>query len=593
MAEAVDAHLARAREHLRQRRPDAARDILAGAAARYPTDPRLRHLLAGVDLGLGRPGEAMEGFLSVLRQGKDLDLRRDCARHIGALLSRPGTATTGTLGMAERLSATDFLRCLGDSGGDPQPFGIAALSLIKATEWKPILELGRAKGWRASARRLLTSKAGRLLDGPLVRAALCRTINMDPEIELLLTALRREILFARRLPVTIQRFLPVLAIQAWLNQYIFDETDGETIEIDRRLAKPAVAMKDRARLALYRPMDDIGLDPKKLRGAEWRLLHDLSVREPKEEIDIAGKLPSLTPLPPESEPVRAQYEAAPYPRWREIPMVAPGERRRLLSRFAPERAWDGDLQILIAGCGTGRQALVAARGYGEEAKVTAVDVSRRSLGHAALRAGDFGAPSPRLALADIMAIGHLDQRFDVIECFGVLHHLPDPLEGWRQLTRLLADAGIMQVALYRNAGRRHCAAARARIAEMGLGSGPADIRRFRRHVLANGGQAGLRELLSIGDFYSMSGCRDLMFHARERDYELEEIGAALDHLDLEFLGLQVPFPVQRRFSERFKESQATRSFDAWMTFETENPGAFDALYRFWCRRRRGPAEPNT
>lgn len=585
MSGTIDARLAEAREQLSHRRPDLARAILAGAAARYPTDSRLRHLLAGVDLGLGRSEQAMEGYLAALRQGSDSGMRHDCIRHIGALLSRPGTRPPGSLGMAERLSAADFLRCLGANGGDPQPFGIAALRLVKASAWKPILELGRAEGWRASARRLLTTRADRLLDEPLAKSALCKTINMDPEIELLLTALRREILFASRLSGNVQKFLPVLATQVWLNQYIFGESEAETIEIERRLSLPSTTLAEPARLALYRPMAEIGVDPMGPRGVEWRRLHDLSVREPNKEAAFATRLPVLTPLPLESEPVRAQYEAAPYPRWREIPAVAPGERRHLLSRFAPERTWDGGLKVLIAGCGTGRQALVAARGYGVDAEVTAVDISRRSLGHAAVRASEIGAPNLRLALADIMAIGDLGQCFDVIECFGVLHHLPDPLEGWRQLARLLAKDGIMQVALYRGAGRRHCAAARTRSREIDLGSAPADIRAFRHHVFANAARTDLRELLSIGDFYSMSGCRDLIFHARERDYDLEEIGASLDHLGLDFLGLQVPFPVQRRFSNRFKDVGAQRSLDDWETFEAESPDAFDALYRFWCRRR--------
>jgi len=40
------------------------------------------------------------------------------------------------------------------------------------------------------------------------------------------------------------------------------------------------------------------------------------------------------------------------------------------------------------------------------------------------------------AQADIMELGSFERRFDLIECSGVLHHLGDPLAGWRILVDL-------------------------------------------------------------------------------------------------------------------------------------------------------------
>ncbi len=38
-------------------------------------------------------------------------------------------------------------------------------------------------------------------------------------------------------------------------------------------------------------------------------------------------------------------------------------------------------------------------------------------------------------------LGGLGRQFDLIECVGVLHHLGDPLAGWRVLVSLLKPGG--------------------------------------------------------------------------------------------------------------------------------------------------------
>jgi 2-polyprenyl-3-methyl-5-hydroxy-6-metoxy-1,4-benzoquinol methylase len=35
------------------------------------------------------------------------------------------------------------------------------------------------------------------------------------------------------------------------------------------------------------------------------------------------------------------------------------------------------------------------------------------------------------AQADLLKLGGMERRFDLIEAVGVLHHMKDPLAGWR------------------------------------------------------------------------------------------------------------------------------------------------------------------
>jgi hypothetical protein len=86
--------------------------------------------------------------------------------------------------------------------------------------------------------------------------------------------------------------------------------------------------------------------------------------------------------------------------------------------------------------------------------------------------------------------------------------------------------------------------------------------------------------LAFIDFFSMSGCRDLLMHVQERSYTLPEIARDLDTLKLRFLGFRVPATVQARFHAEYPGQWLELS--AWDAFETAHPDTFAAMYQFWC-----------
>ena len=102
--------------------------------------------------------------------------------------------------------------------------------------------------------------------------------------------------------------------------------------------------------------------------------------------------------------VAQQYEASPYPRWTSVGVVTPARMRRALGGYfsARELAFlDRPFDVLIAGCGTGQQAVQAALAYGPEARVLAIDLSAASLAYAARMAERFGAINITFAQADL------------------------------------------------------------------------------------------------------------------------------------------------------------------------------------------------
>ena len=214
------------------------------------------------------------------------------------------------------------------------------------------------------------------------------------------------------------------------------------------------------------------------------------VREPLAERALRNDIPRRTPIEDDvSVLVQNQYEESPYPRWVKCALdetTRPiDERMRNDFPQAPyrpiERA-DG-LDMLIAGCGTGQQAVMMARQY-EGARILAVDLSLASLCYAKYRTDALGLNNIEYGQADILKLASIGRQFDVIACSGVLHHLGDPLEGWRVLLSILRPNGIMHIGLYSQLARTDVVATRNFLAMQGYQATIDDIRRCRQDIFA-------------------------------------------------------------------------------------------------------------
>ena len=85
--------------------------------------------------------------------------------------------------------------------------------------------------------------------------------------------------------------------------------------------------------------------------------------------------------------------------------------------------------VLELGCGTGRNAIETAQRF-QGARVLAVDLSRASLAHAARKSRDL--PTIEYAQADLLELGALDRRFDLIEAETALKDAEDNLRAVRE-----------------------------------------------------------------------------------------------------------------------------------------------------------------
>ena len=495
------------------------------------------------------------------------------------------------------VAAQELARVLLHPAIDAGPLAEAAASLLVldpafAPVFRELRSQERAEVNRFAGERL------KALAHPLLLALIENALVPDAEFEEFLRALRSRALLAWRdktlggSPLLIE-LLCALALQCFLNEYVWPENAEESAAIARLIesARTGATPTELALLAAWRPLAGIDGLVRPVGGGEaFARMWLRQVEEPAGEARLRAEIPVLTPIEDEvSQSVRRQYEQNPYPRWQRAPAVSPyplGRRlRTLFPHLEPSRLSAPEAPaILIAGCGTGYHVAITAL-LNPSAKVLAIDLSRTSLAYAMRRCRELGIGNVHFAQADILRLGAIEDRFDLIETAGVLHHLRDPLEGWRVLVSLLRAGGFMKVALYSELARRGVVAARELIAQHGLDGELDNIRAARQLVLAQPEDSPARWPAASADFYSASGTRDLLLHVQEHRFTLARVNEAIDSLGLEFLGFEFADPeVPHAYRQRFPEDPALTSLAQWETFEKSSPGVFSGMYQFWVRK---------
>jgi SAM-dependent methyltransferase len=288
---------------------------------------------------------------------------------------------------------------------------------------------------------------------------------------------------------------------------------------------------------------------------------------------IAGALTPVTTIDASSGEVAGQYEAHPYPAWIGEPADSVQLPPPVRSALGPGGR-EAIHSVLVAGCGTGEHAAVAARAW-PRADILAIDISRTSLAYAMDRLQGETRERIHFELADLLKVEQLGRRFQVIETMGVLHHLADPEAGLRALTQVLEPGGIIGIGLYSAAARTKLAAVGKRFDDQDMKSDEA-VRRFRAWALA---ELKAPELLHSPDFYSIGGCRDAFFHVREHCYSLEQIGEMLDRSGLRLLAVQTP-PMAE---ERLGTVPEPADLAGWSAAERAHNDLFLGMYEVWAQ----------
>tara|TARA_B100000575_G_scaffold265843_1_gene242712 strand:+ start:128 stop:766 length:639 start_codon:yes stop_codon:yes gene_type:complete len=208
-----------------------------------------------------------------------------------------------------------------------------------------------------------------------------------------------------------------------------------------------------------------------------------------------------------------------------------------------------------------------------------VDLSLASLAYAQRKSNELRFTNIDYLQADILHLPQIGKEFDIIESSGVLHHMDEPMAGWRVLVNLLKPGGLMKIGLYSELARQHIVEIRKEIAALGLGTSEAEIKKFRQSLIESYDE-NHQILTRYADFFSLSAVRDLLFHVQEHRFTLPQIENCLDKLGLRFCGFE-----NRAATSSFRRIHGNQAdifdLELWHQYEERPPPTFAGMYQFW------------
>lgn len=238
------------------------------------------------------------------------------------------------------------------------------------------------------------------------------------------------------------------------------------------------------------------------------------------------------------EKVRQQYESYPYPprdpeNEKKIFTYVSSASLEFLNYYHYEgkQGFSNNYKVLIAGGGTGDAlvTLVEQCRY-KKVKIVYLDISKSSLEVA----------KSRLEIRDIedkveWVHGSLldcpnlfDEKFDYINCSGVLHHLESPEDGLKALNSVLKDNGVMAIMLYAKYGRQAVYQIQDLLKvlnknEGDMGQKVENCKAILRSLPTTNAFLSVQQLFSDIKEYGDNGIYDLFLHSNDVAYSVDDV----------------------------------------------------------------------
>jgi SAM-dependent methyltransferase len=189
--------------------------------------------------------------------------------------------------------------------------------------------------------------------------------------------------------------------------------------------------------------------------------------------------------------------------------------------YWPDREYNPDMDILVAGCGTNQAACFAFTN--PSAKVVGTDVSQPSLDHQQYLKDKHGLKNLELQLLPIEELATLGLDFDLVVATGVLHHLADPRQGMASLAERVRRDGIVSAMVYGKYGRIGVDLLASVFGELDLRQDISSAQAVREAIAALPTDHPVKSYLKFAwDVNSDAGVVDTFLHARQRSYSVEE-----------------------------------------------------------------------
>ena len=208
------------------------------------------------------------------------------------------------------------------------------------------------------------------------------------------------------------------------------------------------------------------------------------------------------------------------------------------------------IRILDAGCGTGSGTEYLML-HNPSAEIIAIDISEKALETAQKRIEKSGILQEFQGTITFQQMPletavSLEGTFDLINCVGVLHHLPDPNAGIKALAEKLAVGGIMHIFVYGELGRWEIQLMQKAIAI---------LQGEKRGDYVDGVKVGREIFASLPENNRLvkrekerwewenkrdESFADMYVHPCETDYNIDTLFEFINHSGLEFVGFSNP-----------------------------------------------------
>ncbi len=248
------------------------------------------------------------------------------------------------------------------------------------------------------------------------------------------------------------------------------------------------------------------------------------------------------------------------------------------------------IRILDAGCGTGvgTEYLVHLN---PEAQVVGIDLSSGALAVAKERCQRSGANGVEFHHLSLYDVDQIEGEFDLINCVGVLHHLPDPIRGIKALASKLKPGGLFHIFVYGELGRWEISLMQNAIALLN----PEDYTegvKIGRELFASLPEDN-RLVQREKERWSMENQRDECFadmyvHPQEVDYNINTLFELIKASGLEFMGFSNPkvWQLERlldKAPELLQKAQSLPPEEQYRLIELLDPGTI-THYEFFLGR---------
>jgi SAM-dependent methyltransferase len=221
--------------------------------------------------------------------------------------------------------------------------------------------------------------------------------------------------------------------------------------------------------------------------------------------------------------VRSHYEQYPYPQY---PLLASVRRcdGYAINLTALWTAFNGELppaeadRILLAGCGSFAPYPFSVSN--PDSKITALDLSGKSLRRARLHCLLHGRRNISFQCGDLLDATVAPGPFWLIDVYGVIHHLDDPLSGLASLANRLAPGGIIRLMVYSRYARREEESIRRALRFLRI-EDPDSVRSLARRAAD-----GSRFKKYFDDSYEATfeaGLADALLHPCVKTYRIDEV----------------------------------------------------------------------